>query len=294
MKKHILTSTLTLSFLLPAFQISAQKHVSRKKLYEVAQAARGHVGMAMISLESGDTMTLNGFDHYAMQSVFKVPLAMAVLDQVDKGKLTLDQIIHIRKEELLTTWSPIKQKYPEGTDMKLSEVLRYTVSQSDNNGCDILFRLVGGTDYVEKYVHSLGIDSIAIKATEEGMAAAWEVQYTNWATPVAMLELLKGIHNGKHLSKSSNDFLLKIMKETTTGPHRMRGLLPKDAVVAHKTGTSDTKNGITAATNDAGIITLPDGRHYAIVVFVGDAQAGEAKRDGVIAKLTRLFWDAAQ
>jgi len=294
MKKYILTSALTLSFLLPVLQSSAQKHVSRKKLYEIARSADGHVGMAMISLESGDTMTLNGFDHYAMQSVFKVPLAMAVLDQVDKGKLSLDQIIHIRKEELLTTWSPIKKKYPEGTDMKLRDVLSYTVSQSDNNGCDILFRLVGGTDYVDKYVHGLGVDSISIKATEEGMARAWEVQYTNWATPVAILELLKGIHTGKHLSKSSNDFLLKIMQETTTGPGRMRGLLPKDAVIAHKTGTSDTKDGITAASNDAGIVTLPDGRHFAIVVFVGDAKANEAARDGVIAKLTRLFWDAAQ
>jgi beta-lactamase class A len=295
MKNLILTSTLALPFLLCTLQGNAQKKVTRKELHQIAAAAQGHVGMAMMSLESGDTLSLNGYDRYPMQSVFKVPLAIAVLDQVDKGKLSLDQLIHIRKEELLPTWSPIGKKYPEGTDMKLRDILSYTVSQSDNNGCDILFRLVGGTDYVDQFIHSLGIDSISIKATEEGMAQAWEVQYTNWATPVAIVQLLKGIHTGKYLSKTSNDFLLKIMTETTTGPNRMRGLLPKDAIVAHKTGTSDTNAaGITAANNDAGIVTLPDGKHFAIVIFVSDAKANEATRDGVIAKLTRLFWDIAK
>lgn len=296
MKNRILTGSLTLPFLLLTLQSTAQKNISREKIHEIAKTANGHVGMAMMSLEDGDTITLNGRDHFPMQSVFKFPLAMAVLDQVDKGKFSLDQVIHIRKEELLPdTWSPIRDKFPEGTDMKLKDILAYTVSLSDNNGCDILFRLAGGTDYVDKYVHSLGIDSIAIKATEEEMATAWGVQYTNWVTPVAMLQLLKGFHAGKYLSKPSNDFLLKIMKETTTGPNRMRGLLPANAVVAHKTGTSGTNaEGISAATNDVGIVTLPDGRHYAIAVFVSDSKANEAARDAVIAQLTRLFWHNAK
>lgn len=291
MRNLILPCSLALSSLLSGIQSSAQQKNTRKYIHETTAAAQGHVGMAMVTLQGKDTMSFNGNDRFPMQSVFKVPLALAVLDQVDKGKLKLDQIIHIRKEELLPTWSPIKKKYPDGTDMPLSELLAYTVSQSDNNGCDILFRLVGGTDYVDRYVHSIGIDSISIKATEEGMAQAWNVQYTNWATPVAILHMLVGIEKGSYLSKSSNDFLLKIMRETTTGPGRMRGMLPKDAIVAHKTGTSDTWDGITAATNDAGIVTLPNGKKYAIVVFVSDAKADEATRDGVIAKLTRLFWD---
>lgn len=296
MKHRILSGSLVLPFLLLSLQSIAQKNTDRTKIQEITQAAQGHVGMAMISLEDGDTITLNGQGRFPMQSVFKLPLAVAVLDQVDKGKFSLDQLIHIRKEELLPeTWSPIRDKFPEGTDMKLSDILAYTVSLSDNNGCDLLFRLVGGTDYVDQYIHGLGIDSIAIKATEEQMANAWEVQYTNWASPVAIIQLLQGIHTGKYLSKSSNDFLLRIMKETTTGPKRMRGLLPKETVVAHKTGTSGTNAaGISAATNDVGIVTLPDGKHYAIAVFVSDSKANEATRDAVIARLTHLFWDGAK
>jgi beta-lactamase class A len=292
MRNSILSSGLLLFVLFLPLKSIAQKEAIRKKVNQIAQRAQGHVGVAVISLEKGDTITLNGNDHFPMQSTFKAPLALAVLDQVDKGKLSLDQIIHIPKEELWPTWSPIRKKFPEGTDLKLSEVLGYTVSQSDNIGCDLLFRLVGGPAYVNQYIHSLGIDSIAIVATEKEMAKEWDVQYTNWCTPWAMLELLKGIHENKYLSPSSNDFMLKIMKETTTCPNRIRGLLPKEAEVAHKTGTSDTNAaGITAATNDAGIVTLPDGKHYAIVVFVSDTKADEATREGVIAKITRLFWD---
>jgi beta-lactamase class A len=296
MKNRFLRGSLALPFLLLTLQSTAQKKIDRNKVHKIAKNAQGHVGMAMTSLEDGDTMTLNGQDRFPMQSVFKFPLAMAVLDQVDKGKLNLDQVIHVRKDELmLDTWSPIREKFPKGTNMKLRDILAYTVSQSDNNGCDLLFRLVGGTGYVDKYIHSIGIDSLAIKATEQQMGTAWNVQYTNWSSPVAMLGLLKKVYSGKYLSKTSNDFLLKMLKETTTCPNRMRGLLPKDAVVAHKTGTSGTNDaGLTAATNDVGIVTLPNGKHYAIAVFVSNSKANEATRDAVVAQLTRLFWDAAK
>ena len=85
--------------------------------------------------------------------------------------------------------------------------------------------------------------------------------------------------------------LVKFMIESTPGPKSLKGLLPAGTIVAHKTGTSGTKNGITAATNDIGIITLPNGKHLAIAVFVADSAADEASREGVIAKIARAVWD---
>lgn len=98
--------------------------------------------------------------------------------------------------------------------MTLAEVLSYTVSQSDNNGCDILFRLLCGTANVQKYVRNIGIKDILIAATKEERSKAWDVQFTNWSKPKAMLELLEIMYRGKKLSKSSNDFLWKVMTET--------------------------------------------------------------------------------
>jgi beta-lactamase class A len=82
------------------------------------------------------------------------------------------------------------------------------------------------------------------------------------------------------------------MRETPTGPKRLKGLLPNTAVVAHKTGTSGTAGGISAATNDIGLVTLPNGRQVAIAVFVSDSPADLATRETVIAQIAKAIWDS--
>jgi beta-lactamase class A len=64
------------------------------------------------------------------------------------------------------------------------------------------------------------------------------------------------------------------------------------STVAHKTGTAGSHKAITAATNDIGIITLPNGTHLAIAVFVSDSAADEATREGVIAKIAKAVLDS--
>jgi len=148
------------------------------------------------------------------------------------------------------------------------------VSLSDNNACDILLRQIGGPKSVNDYMASLNIKPISIRATEAQMAAAWPVQYTNWCEPQTQTELLRLLYNGAALSKPGNDYLWQIMLATSTGPKRLKGQLPSGTPVAHKTGTSNTNDkGLTAATNDVGIIILPNGKHLAIAVFITDSTA---------------------
>lgn len=85
--------------------------------------------------------------------------------------------------------------------------------------------------------------------------------------------------------------MMKIMTETGTGMNRLKGLLPKNAAVALKTGSSRTINGKTAAANDIGIISLPDGRHLLAAVFVADSHADDWVRERVIAQIGRPGWD---
>jgi len=85
--------------------------------------------------------------------------------------------------------------------------------------------------------------------------------------------------------------ILKFMADSNPGAMRLKRLLPKGTVVAHKTGTSGTQNNITAATNDIGIITLPNGEHLAIAVFVSDSPADENIREAVIAKIAKAAFD---
>jgi beta-lactamase class A len=121
--------------------------------------------------------------------------------------------------------------------------------------------------------------------TEQAFTRDHSLQFRNYATPDAAVALLRALHERRGVSEASQALLLKLMTESTTGPKRLKGLLPPGTLVAHKTGTSGTEKGITAATNDIGIITLPNGKHLAIAVFVADSPADEATREGVIAKI---------
>jgi beta-lactamase class A len=272
----------------------AQLDSLRAEIYSLASSIKGHVGVAVLHLDNNDTLTFNGYDHFPMQSVYKFPLALAVLHNVDKGKLSLDQKIHITKKDLLPdTWSPLRDKYPNGdVDVSLSELLTYTVSHSDNNGCDILFRLFGGPKNVDEYIHGLGIKNIAIVAIEEEMRQSWPVQYKNFCKPLAMSQLFALFFTTDILSKPSKDFLWKTLIETTTGPNRIKGLLPKEIIVGHKTGTGGRSDkDLTSAINDSGIIILPNGQAVALTIFISDTPEDENKSQAVIAKISKAVYD---
>jgi beta-lactamase class A len=219
---------------------------------------------------------------------------MAVLERVDKGRLSLNQVVHVASSDLLPdTWSPLRERYPAGNvDIALSELLRTTVSESDNNGCDILFRMLGGPPAVDAYVRGLGIKGMAIAATEEEMHRVRDSQFSNWCEPAAMARLLDLFFQGRTHAAASRDFLMRLMLETATGPRRIKGLLPPGTAVAHKTGTSFTDGkGVTAATNDVGIVTVAGGNHVAMVIFLADSSAALEARENAIARVARAGHD---
>jgi len=262
----------------------------RDQIEQISQAARGRVGVKATVLETGESVALNGNQQFPMQSVYKFPIAMAVLAQVDRGKLKLDQKIRVEASDVLQG-SRILNEKSQGMEFSLAELLKYMVSESDNTASDVLLRQVGEPRIVTEYLRGLGVNNIVVANTEKELGQDTAVQYRNYATPDATVVLLRAFHEGKGLSKSSQALLLQLMTKTTTGPKRIKGLLPDGTVVAHKTGTSSTVNGVTAATNDVGLVTLPNGRHLAIAVFVSDSGANDAVREEVIAKVAKAIWD---
>lgn len=287
--KNKISLLLLLMFALGFAQTSALK----KEINQIIKGKNATVGVSVLDFENNKSISINGNKHLPMLSVFKFHIALAVLDEVDQGKLSLDQNILIKKSELLlNTWSPIREKYPEGNiEMPLSELIKYTVAQSDNNGCDILLRLIGGTETVQKFINSKGIKNFQIKADEEKMHQGYEFMYWNWTTTNASNTLLKKFYDGKVVSKNSIYFLMKTMLETNTGANKIVAQLPKGTGVAHKTGSSGKdKNGLTVAENDMGIITLSNGKHYALSVFVSDSMESEATNTKMVADISKIVF----
>jgi len=244
-------------------------------------------------VETGEAVSFHGKDHFPMQSVYKVPIAMAVLRDVESGRLHLDQRVRLDAADLLPPGphSPIRDQHPTGVELSVRELLRFMIAQSDGTASDVLLAMVGGPDRANRYLEQVGLEGVVVAASERQMQKDSLAQYSSWATPNGAVKLLRALLDGRAVSPWSGALLLEWMAETPIGGLRLKGLLPEGTVVAHKTGTSKTVLGRTAATNDVGIVTLPDGRHLALAVFVADSTAEEAVRERVIAQVARAAWD---
>ena len=264
----------------------------RAQINRIAAAARGRVGASVLLIETGEMISHNAAARFPMQSVYKLPIGMAVLSRVDAGVLNLERRVRVEPAEYppVGQYSPLRDAHPDGADVSVGELLRLAVSESDNTASDLLLRFAGGAGEVMKYLRGLGARGVIVRNTEQELGSDDAAQYRNWATPASAVALLRLLHEGRGLSEEGRRLLLRLMTESTTGPKRIKGRLPAGTPVAHKTGTSGTRDGVTAATNDIGIVTLADGRHLAVAVFVADARADQATREDVIARIAEAAW----
>jgi beta-lactamase class A len=266
---------------------------ARRTMDRLASSINGRVGAAAMIVESGEIVFTHGDERFPMQSVYKVPIAMAVLRRIDAGSVRLGQVTHVRRIDLVPdVHSQIRELNPNGTSLTVRELLRAAIVESDGTASDLLLVLAPPAD-VTAMVRKLGIAGMVIAATERETAKNEMAQYKNWSTPRAAVQLLRALQVGRDLSAPSRVLLTGWMTETPIGDKRIKALLPPGTTVAHKTGLARTRRGLTRATNDIGIVTLPNGKHLAIAVFIKDSRATEAQREMVIAKIARAAWDAA-
>ena len=286
---------LTILFLLISIFSFAQKAELKKEISKITEGKKATVAVSVLGIDFPFQYNNNNAEKkLPMQSVFKYHIALAVLDLVDQGKLSLDQKVFIKKSELLpNTWSPIREKNPEGNfEMPISELIEYSVAMSDNVGCDVLLRLIGGPKVVHDFLISKGAKDTQIVYNEELMQSAWKNQYENYTTMKSATKLLKDFYKGKILSKKSTEFLLAVMYRTSTGLNKIVEQLPKYAKVAHKTGSSGKNDaGLTGAENDIAIITLPNGKTYAIAIFVSDSTESYDVNCKMISDISKVVFE---
>jgi beta-lactamase class A len=284
-------SLLLFVFAVPAL---AQQQL-QQKIRGIAAEAHGKVSVACALPGTPLNCDLNPTAHPPMQSVFKLPLGLTILHQVEQGKYSLDQPIRFLPEDLILPkpYSPLQDKYPNAdVDVPLRTLLQMTVSLSDNTAADVLLRLAGGTKVVNDYVASLGVTGFELKDGERALHREMPLQYRNWFEPQGAVQLLRRISDHSPLTREHTALLLEWMVPAKPSG-RLDGDLPAGTKVAHKSGSSDVDNGVAHAFNDIGLIALPDGRQLAIAVFVTDSTADEKTRMKVIARIGRAAYDAA-
>jgi beta-lactamase class A len=131
------------------------------------------------------------------------------------------------------------------------------------------------------------LDSATTPAMKQAAASKLKTDPRDTSTPAAMVNLLTQIYRGTALKPESRALLLGVMERCRGGAARLKGYLPPNTIVAHKTGSLGG-----SATDDVGIITLPgDAGHIAIAVFVGDSPMPLTEREQVIAHTARSIYD---
>lgn len=255
-----------------------------------------------------------------MASVFKLPLAMAVLDRTH-----LDDPVTVEPSSVRPYRSPIAERAPKGgIIMTVGELLEAMIVESDNTAADLLLDLTGGPRAVNNYLHKLQVDGIRIDRSEGQMAldyagvtaippkSDWSLEWfikamaavpkeqqkeaarrflaedRDTASPDEMIKLLRLLVQGKALLKSRTDLLLDLMQKTVPAAGRIKAGVPAGTVVAHRPGTGGDNEGINLCTNDVAII----GNHLLLAIFLKGSTQDEAARDQTIAQIARAIYGA--
>ena len=303
----------------PAYGQTTQGQSVGAAIEQIASGLAGRIGFAAQEIGGDEVIAFNGDETFAMASTYKVAIAAAVLDRVDKGELSLDQLVEVPNEMFVTGVVALAETFPHGgIQLSVANLIEVMITESDNTATDVCMGLAGGAAAVTEYLRRLGITDFRVDrltaeilrdfyglpgpATPETIAEAvrnnpalwteqadpnpdFEADPRDHTTPFAMLQLLLAIDAGTAMSPESRDFLLGVMSRTRTGAGRLKGLMPMGTPVAHKTGT------VGGIANDVGYITLPDGRRFAIAVYTNSSETPVADRDRAIAEIARALFD---
>ena len=283
----------------------------------------GKVGVGIIHIESGRELFVNGTEPFPMASTFKVPIAVELLTRVQAGSVRLDSMVTVKPSDLHPGSGTLTGLFNDpGVSLSVHNLLELMLLISDNSATDMVLKAAGGGPAVNARLATLGIkgisvdrptieliadvvgvkglgpesgwtiarfDSLGQAVTPEQRRAAREAFYRDHrdtATPEGMARLLATIWRGQALDRDRTAQLLDIMRRCETGALRLKGLLPPEIPVYHKTGSL----GI-GVTNDVGILDLPDAGHLVVAVFVKEATRDVAAQERTIAQIARAAYD---
>jgi len=253
-----------------------------------SRSAGGVVGIAAVHVETGRAVEVLGRRPLALYSVFKLPLAVAILNDVDEGRLRLDQKAKVSAAEIVPGSAENASLWPGPSERSLRELVELSITRSDNTSADKLLELAGGPGALTRRLSALGIAGITVRKSVREFLADRQHPHPNTASALDLAHLLVRLQKGEILKPASRDLLFGFMAGATTGRQRIRAGVPEGTPVGDKTGSGPA----ASATNDVGIVTLPDGSHLALAVLVNGSKQPVAAQEKVIADVARAAYDA--
>jgi beta-lactamase class A len=257
-----------------------------ERLKSVCARAGGRCGVAVTHVETGRGAAFEGEARLPLYSVFKLPLAVAVLKEVEEGRLRLDQKVRVEPEETVPGTKANSDLWVKASDRTVRELLEFSIARSDNTSSDKMLELVGGPEAVNRRMRALGLNDIEVRAPVKEFLKSKEA-HPNTGSANDLARLLALLQKGEALAPPQAEVLSGLMGRAVTGLRRLRAGPPPGTLVADKTGTGPS------TTNDVGIVTLPGGRgHLALAVLLDGSKLPAEKQEDLIAEVARAAYDA--
>ena len=301
---------------------SAAHRILDARVRELGRGFEGEVGIAVREIDSGWTTSWNGARYFPQQSVSKFWVALTAFAAIDDGALSPDRRVTIRREDLTLFHQPIAaQVDADGYTTTLDNLIFRALTQSDNTCNDAVLRQAGGPRAVRAMIERNRLEGVRFGPGERLMQSQiaglqWQSNFSvgrafyqarsgvpadrrrsafeayiqdpiDGATPEGLVDGLTRLRRGELLSRASTERMLAIMSQTRTGRQRLTGGLAPGWRIAHKTGTGQVLGATQAGYNDIGILTSPDGRHYAVAVMIGRTAAPIPARMALMQNVTR-------
>lgn len=208
----------------------------------------------LVDLDTKGFVSIFGQDQIASASTIKLPILVAFLQDLDRGKINLEEQLTMSKN-LVATGSGDMQHQQVGTKFTALETAEKMITISDNTATNMLIERLGGLAVLNKSFKAMGLNQTELNNPLPDLTG------TNITSPQDLANLLIKIDNGRLLSLRSRDRLLHIMgnvEKDTLLPHG----LESGALIAHKTGD------IKSVLADVGTIDLPNGKRYIASILV--------------------------
>ncbi len=211
-------------------------------------------GIYVVDLDNKNYVNLRGSNVFSAASTIKVPVLVAFFEDVDAGKISLDEKLAVTKE-VIGGGSGYMQYEELGTKYSALHTATDMIRVSDNTATNMLIERLGGANVLNQRFAEWGLNNTVIRNPLPDLTG------TNTTSPEDLGNLLIKINRGDLISLRSRDRLLEIMRKTRTRTLLPQGL-EKGATIAHKTGD------IRPSLGDVGIIDMPNGKRYVASVLV--------------------------
>ncbi|MCX7592236.1 MAG: serine hydrolase [Fischerella sp.] len=211
-------------------------------------------GVFVVDLDNGRYVDINASSSFPAASTIKIPILVAFFQDVDAGKIRLDEMLTMQKD-MVAGGSGDMQYKPVGTQFKALEVATKMMTISDNTATNMLIARMGGIEALNQRFRSWGLTTTVLRNQLP------DLQGTNTTSPKELGNLMGMVSQGNLVSMISRDRILDIMRKTVRNTLLPTGL-GQGATIAHKTGDIGTMLA------DAGLVDLPTNKRYVVAVMV--------------------------